>query len=64
MGEKKEFLREIKNELPKNIDYEFISKKKLPYNSKKRYVDNLSLNKVLGVYKLQDDPLSKKGKII
>ena len=59
LGEKKEFLREIKNELPKNIDYEFISKK-LPYNSKKRYVDNLSLNKVLGVYKLQDDPLSKK----
>ena len=29
---------------------------------KKRYVDNLSLNKVLGVYKLNNDPLAVKGK--
>ena len=60
LGEKKEFLREIKNELPKNISYEFIAKKNSHTILKKRFVDNVSLNKVLGVYKLEDDPLSKK----
>ena len=60
LGEKKEYLREIKNGLPKNIDCEFIAKKNSHTILKKRFVDNVSLNKVLGVYKLEDDPLSKK----
>tara|TARA_A100001015_G_C15043758_1_gene741792 strand:- start:191 stop:1702 length:1512 start_codon:yes stop_codon:yes gene_type:complete len=64
LGEKKEYLRKINNELPKNIDYEFITKKNSHTIVKKRYIDNLSLNKVLGIYKLQDDPLSKKEETI
>ena len=64
LGEKKEYLRKINNGLPKNIDYEFITKKNSHTIVKKRYIDNLSLNKVLGIYKLQDDPLSKKEETI
>jgi rfaE bifunctional protein kinase chain/domain/rfaE bifunctional protein nucleotidyltransferase chain/domain len=60
LGEKKEFLGEIKKGIPKNINYEFITKKNSHTILKKRYIDNLSLNKVLGVYKLNDDPLAVK----
>ena len=60
IGEKKEYLREIRKGIPKNIKFEFITKKKSPTILKKRYIDNISLNKILGVYKLNDDPLTSK----
>ncbi len=59
LGEKKEFYGKIKKNIPKNIDLDFITKKDSPTILKKRYLDNISLNKVLGVYKLNDDPLLK-----
>ena len=55
MGKKGVF---IKIKIFQNIDLDFITKR-LSYDLKKRYLDNISLNKVLGVYKLNDDPLLK-----
>ena len=60
LGEKKEFLKDIKKRLPKNINFEYIAKKNSPTILKKRFLDNISNNKVLGVYKLNDDPLTNK----
>ncbi len=56
-GEKKEFLSEIKSKLNKNIKINLINKKNSPTIIKKRFVDYISYNKVLGVYNINDDPL-------
>ena len=60
IGEKKEFLKEIKKDLPKNIKTKFFLKKNSPTIVKKRFVDNISNSKVLGVYNLNDDILSSE----
>ena len=60
IGEKKEFLKEIKKDLPKNIKTKFFIKKNSPTIVKKRFVDNISNSKVLGVYNLNDDILSSE----
>lgn len=59
IGEKNEFLKEIKEGISKNVKLDFISKKNSPTILKKRFLDHISLNKILGVYKLNDDPLKK-----
>ena len=59
IGEKAEFLKEIKNNLPKNIKFEYIKKKNSPTIVKKRFLDHINNNKVLGVYKINDDALSE-----
>jgi len=60
IGEKKEFLKDIKKRLPRNINFHYIRKKNSPTILKKRFLDNISNSKVLGVYKLNDDPLAHK----
>ena len=45
---------------PKNINFHYIRKKNSPTILKKRFLDNISNSKVLGVYKLNDDPLARK----
>ena len=60
LGEKNEYLKEIKKALPKNIDFKFINKKNSPTIVKKRYLDSLSFNKIIGVDSLNDDFLVKK----
>ena len=60
VGEKGEYLKEIKKGLPKNIDFQFLKKKNSPTIVKRRFLDNISLNKVLGVYSINDDLLSTK----
>jgi len=57
LGEKKEFLKDIKKNFEKNINFDFIQKKNSPTIFKKRFVDYVSNNKVLGVYNINDDPL-------
>jgi rfaE bifunctional protein kinase chain/domain/rfaE bifunctional protein nucleotidyltransferase chain/domain len=65
LGEKKEFLGDIKKNLSKNIKFDFIKKKNSPTIFKKRFVDHVSNSKVLGVYKINDDPLDiKEEKIL
>jgi rfaE bifunctional protein kinase chain/domain/rfaE bifunctional protein nucleotidyltransferase chain/domain len=60
VGEKGEYLKEIKNNLPKNVNFEYIRKKNSPTILKRRFLDNVSNNKVFGVYTINDDILEKK----
>ena len=59
VGEKGEFLNQIKKNLPKNVDFRYIRKKNSPTIIKKRFLDNSGSgnNKVLGVYKINDEVL-------
>jgi len=60
IGEKKEYLKDINKDLPKNITTKFIYKKNSPTIVKKRYVDSLSQSKVIGIYNINDEILNKK----
>ena len=59
IGDKKEYLKFIKNNLAKNIKTKFIFKRKSPTIEKKRYLDKISNTKILGVYNLNDNNLDK-----
>ena len=60
VGEKKEFLKEIKKNLPKNVSFKYIRKKNSPTIIKRRFLDNIENNKVLGVYSINDEILNPK----
>ena len=64
LGEKGEFLKEIKNNLPKNVKFTYIKKKNSPTIVKKRFLDNVSNHKVLGVYTINDDALTDNEEIL
>ena len=60
------FLGELKNEkkfifqnLNKKIKYNFLLKKNSPTILKTRYLDEYKKSKIIGIYDLNDDPLSK-----
>jgi len=59
LGENKICLKEIKSKLNKTVKLNYINKKNSPTIVKKRFVDYISYNKILGVYNINDDPLSK-----
>lgn len=61
IGEKSENLHFIKKNLPRNCSNFFIKKYKSPTIIKKRYIDNVSKHKILGVYTLNDSLMSKKN---
>ena len=58
IGQKNNYLNYVKNKLNKNISIEAINKKNSPTIVKKRFIDFISHNKVLGVYDINDDPLT------
>ena len=60
VGEKGDYLNKIKQKLPKNVKFQYIKKKNSPTILKRRFLDNVNKNKVLGVYKINDEILSKK----
>ena len=60
VGEKGEYLQDIKEKLPKNINFRYIRKKNSPTILKRRFLDSVSNNKVLGVYTINDDILTIK----
>ena len=62
VGEKGEFINKILKNLPKNINFRYIRKKNSPTIIKKRFLDNYTNNnnKVLGVYTMNDEILTKK----
>ena len=64
IGEKKEYLSHIKKKLPKNVNLNYLKKKNSPTIIKKRFLDNLSKNKVLGVYSINDDSLVPKDEFL
>ena len=62
VGEKGEYLEDIKKKLPKNVTFRYIKKNNSPTILKKRFIDNSTTtnNKVLGVYKINDEILKNK----
>jgi len=63
IGEKKEYLKDIKKNLPRNIKTKFIYKENSPTIVKKRYVDSISQSKVIGIYNFNDEILNKKDEM-
>ena len=59
IGENKEELAFIKKCLPKNVKRDFLAKKNSTTILKKRFIDSVNKNKVLGVYSINDNPLNK-----
>ena len=57
LGEDAEHEKFIIDSLPNNIDHYFIYKKNSPTITKKRYVDNVSNSKTLGVYLMNDEQM-------
>jgi bifunctional ADP-heptose synthase (sugar kinase/adenylyltransferase) len=58
-GEEKDNLNFIKNSLKKNVKVKFFNKKNSPTIIKKRFIDKVSQNKLLGVYSINDEKLKK-----
>ena len=64
LGQKKEYEKYIKKNMAKNIQSKFLYKSKSPTIIKKRYIESISNNKVLGIYAMNDDLLNKKDESI
>ena len=60
IGQKEEYLKFIKDKINKNVNFKYINKKNSPTIVKRRFLDSISNNKVLGVYKLNDDQLNSQ----
>ena len=61
IGDENNRLKTIKSLLPSNIKLEYIIKKDSPTIFKRRFLDDVSKNKLLGVYDINDEPLNKKN---
>ena len=64
LGQEKEYEKYIKKILTKKIKSQFLYKLKSPTIVKKRYLEHITNNKVLGIYKLNDELLNKKDESI
>ena len=58
-GEEKDNLNFIKSSLKENVKVKFFNKKNSPTIIKKRFIDKISKNKLLGVYSINDEKLKK-----
>ena len=59
IGKNKEFFNFIKKSLRKNINAKYLFKKDSPTILKKRFIDKITGNKLLGVYEINDKKLNK-----
>ena len=64
LGKNKKDVKYLKKNLSKNIKTNFLHRSKSPTIIKKRYIEHISNNKVLGIYTLNDDLLNKKEESI
>ena len=64
LGQEKEYEKYIKKILTKKIKSQFLYKSKSPTIVKKRYLEHITNNKVLGIYTLNDELLNKKDESI
>ena len=64
LGQKKEYEKYIKKILTRKIKSKFLYKSKSPTIVKKRYLEHITNNKVLGIYTLNDELLNKKDESI
>jgi len=60
IGEKAEYLNHIKKALQKNVNFKYIKKKNSPTILKRRFLEQHSNNKIIGIYKINDDALPSK----
>tara|TARA_Y100000591_G_scaffold299732_1_gene292649 strand:+ start:129 stop:1652 length:1524 start_codon:yes stop_codon:yes gene_type:complete len=60
VGEKSEYLKDIKKVLSNKIKANFVTKKNSPTIVKKRFVDSINQTKVIGVYDINDEELNQK----
>ncbi len=60
MGESSKDLSFVNKNLNKNTKFDFIKKKDSPTIVKKRYIDQLTNHKLIGVYSINDRDLNKK----
>ena len=58
IGEKKDELNFIKSNLNKSVKLHYVSKSKSPTIVKTRYLDSYKNNKIMGIYKMNDDIMS------
>ena len=63
IGQKQEDNSFIKKNISKNINVKLDQKNKSPTILKKRFIEHLSNNKILGVYKINDNPLEKQDEL-
>tara|TARA_B100000795_G_scaffold148930_1_gene111542 strand:- start:2578 stop:4098 length:1521 start_codon:yes stop_codon:yes gene_type:complete len=59
LGEKNEYQSFIEENIEENISLNFLSKSNSPTIVKRRFVDNIDRKKILGVYSINDNALSK-----
>jgi rfaE bifunctional protein kinase chain/domain/rfaE bifunctional protein nucleotidyltransferase chain/domain len=59
LGDKDEHRSFIENNIEENIDLNFLIKSNSPTIIKRRFVDSVDRKKILGVYSINDDSLSK-----
>ncbi len=64
LGQNKEFKKHINKNLPNNVKAKFFYKTKSPTIIKKRYIEEVSKNKVLGVYTMNDELLNKNDETL
>ena len=64
LGKDRKYEDYIKKIIPKNIHTKFLYKSKSPTIVKKRYIEHISKNKVLGIYTMNDELLNKKDEYI
>ena len=55
----KKTIKKIKRELKKNINFDYIEKKNSPTILKKRFIEEVDNNKLLGIYSINDDQLDQ-----
>ena len=60
IGQKKEYKRDIIKNKAKNISVDFFYKLNSPTIVKKRFVDSINNNKILGVYEINDELINLK----
>jgi rfaE bifunctional protein kinase chain/domain/rfaE bifunctional protein nucleotidyltransferase chain/domain len=60
-GEYEEYIKKI---LPKNVKTQFLYKSESPTIIKKRYIEKVSKNKILGIYTMNDDLLNNKDELV
>ena len=60
LGKDRKYESYIKKIIPKNIRTKFLYKSKSPTIVKKRYIEHISKNKILGIYTMNDELLNKK----
>ena len=64
LGKDKQYEKYIRKIIPKNVYTKFVYKSKSPTIVKKRYIEHVSKNKILGIYTMNDELLNKNDELL